>query len=454
MRKASAPSRSAAPLEVRHLLAAILGNALEAYDFIIYSFFAVQIGHAFFPEQTRIGSLMLSLATFGVGFVTRPIGAIVIGAYADRVGRRPAMQLSLLLMGMAIIAIALVPPYSAIGIVAPVLAVLSRLVQGFSLGGEIGSNTTFLLEVAPPLRRGFTVSWQGVGQLIALLFGSLVGMQLTATLSPAALGSYGWRIAFLIGALVLPVGLWLRNHLPETLHTAAADLSGQSAATVLPESRKTGPLDAARGHWKIIGLGFIIVCTGTVSSYINVYAVTYAQETLHLSAHAGFVAEMCNALLSIPAMLFGGWLSDRVGRRPVNVGGNLLFLLAIYPLFAGLVSAGTEQAFVCSMAVLGLVGCVNTGSFYAALGESLPQSIRVTGYGLIYSVGISAVGGTTQILTTWLIRITGSPMAPAWYLTAATAIGQIAFLLMPESAPGRVARLSRAASSPGVTPGK
>ncbi|HEY3636870.1 MAG TPA: MFS transporter, partial [Rhizomicrobium sp.] len=191
----------------RHIAAATLGNALEFYDFLTYSFFAIQIGHAFFPSRTGYGSLMLSLATFGVGFAARPIGAIFIGIYADHVGRRLAMLLSFLMIGISIIAMALIPPYSAIGIAAPVLAILARVVQGFSLGGEIGSNTAFLMEAAPPRNRGLSVSWQGASQCAALFAASVVGIALSSFLSPTMLDAWGWRIAFLLGAVTVPFGL-------------------------------------------------------------------------------------------------------------------------------------------------------------------------------------------------------------------------------------------------------
>src|SRR6202789_210138 len=216
----------AAPvLTGRAILGATIGNMLEFYDFITYSFFAIQIGHTFFPAQGQFASLMLSLATFGAGFVTRPIGALVIGAYSDRVGRRPAMMLSFTMMGCAIVALALTPSYAAIGIAAPVLAVVARMVQGFSLGGEVGPTTAYLMEAAAPGRRGLAVSWQPASQQIAATTGALVGFVLSQLMTTEALASYGWRIAFLLGAICLPFGLWLRTGLPETIHLSETDRS-------------------------------------------------------------------------------------------------------------------------------------------------------------------------------------------------------------------------------------
>lgn len=417
-------------LKRRHVAAATIGNALEFYDFLTYAFFSIQIGHAFFPTQNAYGSLMLSLATFGAGFVTRPIGALVIGAYSDRVGRRPAMMLCFVLIGLSILAMALIPTYATIGIAAPILAVIARMVQGFSLGGEVGSNSAYLMEAAAVNRRGLILSWQGASQGVALIVGGLVGATLTAVLPAQALDAYGWRIAFLLGAVAVPFGLWLRTNLPETLHSAEP---GQT-----PLLAEQSRLSQARSHWRIIVLGLVVLAAGTIGSYIFTYAVTYAQATLHMSARSGFLAEIGINVVSIPAVLLGGWLSDRHGRWPVNVWGNLVFLLMIYPIFAWIVAARSEWVLITAMTALSAVGSLNAGSFYASLAESLPKTIRGSGFGTVYAVSIAAFGGTTQLVVTWLIHVTGSAMAPAWYLIGATAIGQVAYMLIRESAPARL----------------
>ena len=431
-------------LKSRHIAAATIGNALEFYDFLTYAFFSIQIGHAFFPSHNAYSSLMLSLATFGAGFVTRPIGALVIGAYADRVGRRPAMMLCFVMIGGSIVVMALIPTYATIGLAAPILAVIARMVQGFSLGGEIGSNTAYLMEAAPIHRRGLVVSWQGVSQQIALIGGGLVGTLETFLLPTAALESYGWRIAFLLGAAAVPFGLWLRSNLPETLHTTEAN----TVAPVFAQTRLT----QARTHWRVIMLGLIVLGSGTIGSYLFVYLVTYAQDTLHMTARAGFVAETVGNLLSVPAMLVGGWLSDRYGRRPINVWGNLAFLVLIYPVFLWVVDTRSDFALVAGMSLLSVAANCFAGFFYAGLAESLPKTIRGSGFGTVYSVSIAAFGGTTQLVVTWMIHITGSAMAPAWYLIGAVAIGQFALLLMRESAPARIAQPLQAAAAAASAP--
>ena len=381
---------------------------------------------------------MLSLATFGAGFVTRPIGAFVIGNYSDRVGRKPAMMLCFVLIGCAIVGMALTPTYARIGIAAPILAVIARMLQGFSLGGEIGSNTAFLLEAAPVGKRGLIVSWQSASQNLALIAGGLVGVLLTAVLPADALETYGWRIAFLLGAVAVPFGFWLRTNLPETLH--AAETAPETAPDTARETIVRPVAHQSRGQqaysqWRVLLLSVIVLGSGTIATYIFAYIVTYSQDTLHLPASVGFIASTAGYVLGIPVVLYGGWLSDKYGRRPINVWGNLIFLLMIYPTFTWITSARSEFALILGMTVLNGVSSFMWGSFFAALAESLPMSIRGSGFGVVYSVSIAAFGGTTQLVVTWLIHVTGSAMAPAWYMLGAGALGQIALMMMAESAP-------------------
>ncbi len=431
----------------RAIIAATVGNALEFYDFFIYGLFAIQIGRAFFPATSSYVSLMLSLATFGVGFLTRPLGAVVLGAYADRVGRRPAMVLSLSMIGIAMVALACIPSYAVIGVAAPVLAVIARLLQGFSLGGEVGANSAFLVEAARPDRRAEIVSWQGVSQAIALVLGSLVGTALATFLSPAALDGYGWRIAFLIGAAIVPCGYWLRRRLAETLQEQDAEYSqaadGSSSASVQP-----GRLELARRHWRAMVFGLMAIAAGTVGTYIFVYIATYAQTTLHLPPRAGFLASLAGYSVEIPCILIGGRLSDRYGRKPVNVWGNLAFLLGIYPAFVWVIAARSVTALIWAMVILNAAYSLRMGSFYAAFIESLPPKIRSGGFGTVYALSVAIFGGTTQLVVTWIIHVTGSAIAPAWYLIGFTLIGQIAYMLYPETAPVRLrARAAAAAGS-------
>jgi len=301
----AAAERGAPDLTGRAILAVTIGNMLEFYDFITYSFFALQIGRVFFPSHNEFASLMLSLATFGAGFLTRPIGGLVIGAYSDRVGRRPAMILSLAMMGCAIIAIALIPSYNAIGPAAPILAIVARLVQGFSLGGEVGPTTAYLMEAASVGRRGLAVSWQPASQQIAATAGALVGAVLSESMTSAALDAYGWRIAFLIGAGTLPFGLWMRSSLPETLHL-------REIGTVMTAGDRLGAL---RANVPIMILGLCILASGTIITYVTDYMTTYAEDTLHVAADLAFATSVVSNGVGIVAVLYGGWLiAPGVGR--------------------------------------------------------------------------------------------------------------------------------------------
>ncbi len=439
----SAAQQEAPGLQWQHIAAATVGNALEFYDFLTYAFFSIQIGHAFFPAQSAYGSLMLSLATFGAGFVTRPIGAFVIGNYSDRVGRKPAMMLCFVLIGFAIVGMALTPTYARIGIAAPILAITARMIQGFSLGGEIGSNTAFLLEAAPVGKRALIVSWQSASQSLALIAGGLVGVFLTAVLPADGLDTYGWRIAFLLGAVAVPFGFWLRTNLPETLHAPETHAHKTIDRPVAHRSRG----QQAYTHWRVFLLSVVVLGSGTIAAYIFTYIVTYSQASLHLRAQVGFIATTGGYVLGIAAVLFGGWLSDKYGRRPINIWGNLIFLMMIYPAFTWITSTRSEFALILGITVLNGAQSFIWGSFSAALAESLPMSIRGSGFGVVYSVSIAAFGGTTQLVVTWLIHVTGNAMAPAWYMLGAGALGQIALMLMVESAPVRLAHVPQPAAA-------
>jgi MFS family permease len=409
-------------LSVRTILAATLGNGLEFYDFVTYGFFAIQIGHAFFPMGGAFGSLMLSLATFGAGFITRPIGAFFIGAYADKAGRRAAMTLSFALMGSSVLFMALIPSYAVIGVAAPILALTARLVQGFSLGGEVGPNLAYLLEAAKPRHRGLAACLQGVSQQVATMIAALVGLTLSLTLPHATLDAYGWRIAFLIGGATLPVGVFLRRRMPETLDAP----DGTEAAVGERLSR---------AHVRIILLSFLALSNATIATYVKNYLTTFAQDSLKLAPQIGFMAGVLPALASIASMAAGGWLSDRIGRRPVMIGSRALYTLATVPIFYWIVATKAAIPLLVGGVVLALIDGPASAALYGAMTESLPKASRGRSIALIYALAISLFGGTTQLVVTELVHVTGSLMSPAWYLLGANVIGLTAMSLMPESAP-------------------
>jgi len=417
---------------VRAVSAATIGNALEFYDFVTYGLFAIQIGHAFFPSKDAYASLMLSLVTFGVGFITRPIGGILIGAYSDRVGRRPAMMLSFSLMGASILVLALIPPYAVIGIAAPILAVIARMVQGFSLGGEVGPTTAFLLEAVPAHRRGFAVSWQGASQAVATAIGGFVGFGLSNLMPPAALDAYGWRIAFLLGTVALPFGWWIRRTVPETLQ-AADDLKESALAN-------QSAVAQARGSIRILVLAAVILATVTIGGHVGSYTATYAQRTLHVAPRVAFLAIIISSVASAVAMIFGGWLSDQTGRRPLIIWPALANLLLLFPIYTWITQSRSAVALTVGMGVLGILGGLSAGPFYTAVAETLPRRIRGSSFAIVYALSVAIFGGSTQIFITWLIKATGSSLAPAWLLAATGAVGLVARVLILESAPAKAGR--------------
>ena len=418
----SAPPGAAPKVKGRHVAAALVGNALEFYDFTTYAFFAVQIGHAFFPARTAFISLMLSLATFGVGFVSRPIGALVIGRYGDRAGRKPAMLLSFGLMGLSILALALTPTYQMIGMAAPAIVLVVRLVQGFALGGDVGPTTAYLMEAAPASRRGLFGGGQIGSQGIATLAAGLVGVGLATFLDPSSIDAWGWRAAMLLGAAILPFGLVLRMSLPETL-----DLEPPA-----PEASASAPRTASL---RVIVCGLAAIAAATIATYIMNYMTTYASATLHMKGQLAFSATVVVGLCVAVFSVVGGALSDRFGRRAIMIWPRAALLVAIWPAFAWVGLRRDAPALLGATALMAALGALNATPILVCLAEALPSRTRSGGVGVIYAVAIAVFGGTTQLVITWLMQVTGQEIAPAWYLMGATAVGLVAVCLMPETAP-------------------
>ncbi len=411
----------------RAVVAATVGNALEFYDFITFAFFAIQIGKAFFPAGgDPFLSLMGSLATFGAGFISRPLGAWILGGYADRHGRKPAMLISMLLMGGGITLLALTPSYAAIGLAAPALAVIARLVQGFALGGEVGSASTYLFEAAAKHRRGLTISLQGVSQALAATAGSLVGFVLSLMLDQAGLAAYGWRIALLLGAAIVPFAILIRRSLPETLEHPTP------LAVSVPYEPVTRP------YTRAVVCGLAMMGTGTIATYSFIYMGTFGQHTLKLPASVSFAGLAAINVMQMFAALLGGWLSDRHGRRPVLICAGAAFMLAIVPCFLWLTQARSAAAFIGANVILAFPCFLMQGPIYAAISEGLPAKVRARGFALVYALPVAVLGGTTQLVVTWLIEVTGTPMALAWYLTGVSLVGLTAMVLLRETAPVRL----------------
>jgi len=427
MTRTSSPLNSAvhviAPAETRlpfkGVVAVVIGNWLEFYDFLVFTFFAVMIGQAFFPGESEIGRLLGALATFGVGFFTRPLGAAIIGAYADRVGRRAALTLTLMLMAIGSAVIAVTPTYAQIGLAAPVILVVARLVQGFSCGGEVGPATTYLLESAPVEKRAALTAWQGYSQQLAVFVGSLAGVILSATLTTEQLYAWGWRVPFILGALVAPVGLYIRRQLPETIEHSQV-------------RRSTGAVlgDLVRHHSRAVALGVLIICGGTISTYVFNYMATYAITTLHLSATVGTTLTLTGSVAAIGGMAFGVWL-DRFGRKRMLMLSRVLFVMVIYPAYLVLTSSSAAATVIVAVNMfINFVFSIGIGATYAFLSEAFPKSVRSSGLAILYALGVTVFGGTTQFVVAWLIDATNNPMVPAWYQMVANIGGIIGVLLL------------------------
>jgi len=411
----------------RHVAAAVVGNALEFYDFTTYALFSIPIGLTFFPSHDKFVSLMLSLATFGIGFVGRPVGALVLGRIADRSGRKPALLLSFVLMGVGLIGLAFIPSYAKIGALAPLLLVVCRLLQGFALGGEVGPTMAYLIEAAPLGKRGLYGSWQSTSQSIATLTGAFVGVALASHLSTDQLNAWGWRVAFLIGALVLPFGLYVRSSLPETLHHEEPALDAHpESATLL-------------AHWRPLALGVVMIASFTTSTYVMNYMTTYAQHSLNMSSSVSFGANVVNGAAGVIFTLLGGFLSDRFGRKWIMLAPRVLFMLATIPAFWLIAHNRDAITLYAATGCIAALSSLSAGSALINLTETIRKEVRGLAVGGVYAVAVTIFGGSTQFIITGLIHMTGNVLAPAYYMFVTTALGIAAMFAMKETVVRRAA---------------
>ncbi|WP_321866551.1 MFS transporter [Paraburkholderia tropica] len=411
------------------IAAITLGNGLEFFDFTVYSFFASTIGALYFPVHGALNQLMLAVGSFGVGFIVRPLGGVFIGAFADRAGRKAAMTLTLWLMALGSALIAFAPTYAQIGLLAPALILLARLIQGFAVGGEVGASTSLLLEYADDRTRGFYGSWQFVSQGLNAVCGALIGVALSTALTPSALESWGWRVPFVLGMLVAPVGVYIRRHLDETL------VHAQPAESTAAEDIARPLREIFTRHRVALVAGVVTTIGGTAANYIVLfYMSTYAIRILGLPVSVGMSAALVAALVTAVCSPFAGWLSDRVGRKWVFGVSRVLLIAAIYPAFMLIHAMPTVGMVLAVVAVLGALVAFTAVPNIVMLPELFPQSIRVTGMSIVYCVGVSIFGGFAQFFATWLIKLLGNPLAPAWYLIGCGAVSMLALPLIREPA--------------------
>ena len=405
----------------RAILSCAIGNFFELFDFTIYGYFAVAITRAFYPS----GSMYGTYAAFGAAFLMRPVGAVIIGAYGDRLGRRAALVVTIWLMAAATGAVGLIPTYRSIGYLAPVLLVLCRLLQGFSTGGEWGGAAAFLIEYAPPGMRGLTGSWQQFSTQIGGLTGSLSAALLAASLSEADFYAWGWRIPFLCGFLLGPIGYYLRRKVAET----PAFERAVEARTV-----ERAPLRAAihdYGSRMVQAFGLSII--GCIANFVFVvYLVSYAINTMKLPPGSALSCAVASGLVVVVLTPFVGALSDRVGRRPLILACALLNVAFDYPLFLLAIRGGTFESLLTALICNAAFQALYTGTIPSILAEMFPTRVRYTALSVSYGLAVVLFGGFAPLISTWLVDQTGNPFAPAFYVMSGGALSAVAILSMKE----------------------
>ena len=404
------------------------GNFLEMFDFFLFGFFAKAIGDAFFPVHDPVARLFLTFVTFGAGFLMRPLGAIVLGAYVDRVGRRTGLVVTLSIMAVGTMLIAVTPSYAwfaslspRLALVAPALVLLGRLAQGFSAGVELGGVSVYLAEMAPPGHRGLYTSWQSASQQVAIMVAALIGYALGRLLTPAEVAAYGWRLPFAFGCLIVPVIFVLRRQLAET-EAFLARATRPDAATAL----RTIATD-----WRVILLGAMLVMMTTVSFYlITVYTPTFGREVLKLKTSDALAVTFAVGLSNFVCLPLMGAVSDRIGRRSVLVAFAALAVLTAYPAIAWLAVAPSFGRMLAVELWLSFLYASYNGAMVAALTEVVPAAVRTSGFSLAYSLATALFGGFTPAVSEGLIKLTADKAAPGLWMTAAAAVSLAATLTL------------------------
>ncbi|HTI62017.1 MAG TPA: MFS transporter [Gemmatimonadaceae bacterium] len=422
----SLPREASRREKVGAVLRVASGNFLEMYDFIVYGYYATYIAKTFFPAGSDFASLMLSLMTFGVGYLMRPIGAIVLGAYIDRVGRRRGLIVTLGLMAIGTLTIAATPGYATIGLAAPLIIVAGRLIQGLSAGVELGGVSVYLAEIATPGHRGFYCSWQSASQQLAVVFTALLGLGLTINLTGDQMSAFGWRIPLVVGCLIIPIIFWLRRSLEET---RAFKVMAHHPRRLAEVSR------VLLANWLLVLTGMMLVAFTTASFYlITTYTPTFGRQTLHLAPSSTFIVTLCVGLSNFVWLPLAGSISDRIGRRPLLVLIPALAILLAYPAMQWLVAAPSFERLLAVELLFSFFFGMYNGAMVPFLTEIMPTAVRTAGFSLAYSLATALFGGFTPAIATWLIERTGNKASPAVWLALAAAVslaGVLASLLRP-----------------------
>ena len=409
-----------AATDFRRILRVAMGNALEMYDFQIFGYYAPAIAATFFPNRSEFVSLMLSLTTFGAGFLMRPLGAIFLGAYIDHRGRRAGLLLTLALMGAGTLSIACLPGYATLGLAAPLLVLAGRLVQGFSAGVELGGVSVYLSEIAPPGRKGFYVAWQSGSQQVAVMFAAALGILLASSLSESNMARWGWRIALLAGCALLPYLYFMRRSLEEPASFLARR---RPPASEIMLSLWT--------HRHVVLLGMLMSTMTTVCFYlVTTYTPTFGTQVLHLAPMASLIATLCVGACNFAVLPLSGALSDRIGRRPILIACTVVALLTAYPALAWLTSAPTLARLIGVELWLSFLYAGYNGAMAVYLTEIMPPEMKTSGFALAYSLATAIFGGFTPAISTYLIKVTGNRAIPGAWMSFAAVCGLSAVLLL------------------------
>lgn len=411
------PPAPARPSAIATVLRVTSGNFLEMFDFFLFGFYATYISKAFFPAGSDFASLMLTFMTFGAGFLMRPLGAVILGAYVDQIGRRKGLILTLTIMASGTILIAFVPDYATIGLLAPALVLIGRLLQGFSAGVELGGVSVYLSEMATPGNKGFYVAWQSASQQVAIMVAAILGYLLSTSLNAAQIGAWGWRIPFVIGCMIVPFLFYIRRSLEETAEFLARKHR--------PTSKEIFASIAT--NWLTVLLGMMLVVMTTVSFYaITVYTPTFGKSVLKLTTTDTLIVTFCVGLSNFIWLPVMGALSDKVGRKPILILFSALTLLTAYPALAWLVAAPSFANMLIVLLWLSFLYGSYNGAMVVALTEIVPVEVRTAGFSLAYALATALFGGFTPLVSTWLIEITGNKAAPGLWMAFAGACGLIA----------------------------